>query len=116
MKLVFCIEKIQVNKFTEEGIPLSYKEDTVVRLSLIKEIQHYKKKISFVRKNKGYYWHFRRPMLLNRYEKLPIKFSHNQWYHISGLDMYGEPDYEIFFYVNNDGKLDTYHRHRPAPW
>jgi len=75
-----------------------------------------KKKVHFNKANKNYKW-----ITWNSYEvsyELPYTFLKNSWYYIRGFsgDGSGATDYDIFIYIDNEGKWHQYNDYHPGPF
>lgn len=74
------------------------------------------KKIHFNKANKNYKW-----IMYNSFEVsyvLPFTFLKNSWYYIRGLsgDGSGIADFDVFIYIDNEGKWHQYNDYHPGPF
>jgi hypothetical protein len=126
------IAKLTVKSFTEQGVPLEFTRDTVLRYSpicteLSKEDRRVLEKtgvnipdttcdfkatktLYFKKNNPNYEWTFIEPMQVQqKFEVMPINFKKEVWYEISNLKEFknSNPQIYLYFMIQENGELIT---------
>ena len=106
----FTIDKIVVLDQDESGLPTEYSEGETVWL-VTETTKKGRKKIYFKKVNENYQWSYSESPEL--FDILPIEFEIGSWYHITGLEKSGSPDYQIFIHVLENRDFELFDKHTP---
>jgi hypothetical protein len=127
------LSTLLIDSTSAEGIPVKYRQDTVIYFFPNCSIpcktgnDSYEKsdsccytndlRVYFYRNNQGFHWTFLKPDTIYNSEYLPIKFVNGKWYEITRIsDGRGqEADKVLFYFINSKETKSHYVKSNLSP-